>query len=164
MSHLYVQRSFPLWKDPEISAWFENTVVAISPTISSTFHTSDRRRRLLDLYTVLNLRYSAYRHIMILGSGYQSLISFIPREILNAKSLACDPLPPPTAVSQYDDEFFKGTENSPPRSRQDLLADERMFQRLVPDALFRAQLQVSKRFSYIHGIHLYRCALFIHLL
>ena len=93
---------------------------------------------------------------MVLESNYRSLFSFIPKEIINVKSLACDPLPPPTAMSQYDDEFFRGTENLfAPRSRtrQDLAADQRMLERLIPDVLFREQLQVSTNLCFLYVRH-----------
>ena len=59
------------------------------------------------------------------------------------KQLACDPLPPQTSINLYDDEFFKGTEDvfaMRPRSGR---TAQRMLERLIPDPVFREQLQVG---------------------
>ena len=65
---------------------------------------------------------------------------------MNGKSLACDPVPPQTAVTVYDDEFFRGSEDlfafrMPTRAER--AAEGRMLERMIPDAAFRRQLQVS---------------------
>jgi hypothetical protein len=83
---------------------------------------------------------------MVLESSYRRLFAFIPRDVLNAKQLACDPLPPLKTVNQYDDEFFKGAEDVfaiRPRTRRDAENDQRLLERLLPDAAFRQQLQVG---------------------
>jgi hypothetical protein len=87
---------------------------------------------------------------MILETSYRRLFAFIPREVLNAKQLACDPLPPLTTVNLYDGEFFKGTEDVfaiRPRTRRDAGGDQRMLERLIPDPVFRRQLQVCYLYS-----------------
>jgi hypothetical protein len=69
---------------------------------------------------------------------------FIPRSVLEMKQLQCDPLPPPSRVNEYDQEFFKGTEDvfTPARrSRRNQAADQRMMEQLVPDPVFRRQLE-----------------------
>lgn len=140
LSHLYAQRSFSLWKEPKRASWFANTVKEIFPDAKWT---QPRRNHFIEFYKPLNPRYSTYRHIMILESSYRRLFSFIPREVLNAKQLACDPLPPLTTVNIYNEEFFKGAEDvfsMRPRSGRDA---QRMLERLVPDPVFRGQLQVS---------------------
>lgn len=79
---------------------------------------------------------------MILETSYRSLFSFIPREVLEAKQLTCDPLPPLTSIDLYDGEFFKGTDDvfaMRPRSGRNA---QRMMERLIPDPVFRGQLQV----------------------
>jgi hypothetical protein len=83
---------------------------------------------------------------MVLESDYRRLFPFIPREVLNAKQLACDPLPPLTTLNIYDDEFFKGADDVfavRPRTRRDAVNDQRFLERLIPDPDFRRQLQVS---------------------
>ncbi|KAJ6615494.1 transcriptional repressor TCF25-domain-containing protein [Mycena sp. CBHHK59/15] len=121
LSHLYAQRSFPLWKDE--AAW---------------------RQDFLSLYQNSNLRHSVYRHIMVLETTYRRLFSYIPRQVLSEKTLACDPLPPPTAVSSYDDDFFQGTEDlrafTTPTTRQ-RAQQGRLLAQMIPDAAVRQQLQ-----------------------
>lgn len=59
------------------------------------------------------------------------------------KQLACDPLPPQTSINLYDAEFFKGTDDvfaMRPRSGR---TAQRMLERLIPDPVFREQLQVG---------------------
>ena len=61
---------------------------------------------------------------MILESSYRRLFAFIPREVLASKQLACDPLPPPTTVNEYNvPEFFqRGADDVfaiRPRTRRD---------------------------------------------
>ncbi|KAG1776037.1 hypothetical protein EV702DRAFT_1111907, partial [Suillus placidus] len=41
---------------------------------------------------------------------FRNLTPFILRSVLLAKHLACDPLPPLTASSEYNDVFFAGAE------------------------------------------------------
>lgn len=83
---------------------------------------------------------------MVLETSYKRLFSFIPRQVLEAKSLSCDPLPPITAVSHYGQEFFNAVEDlySPRlRSRRQRAVDERRLAQIIPDAAFRQQMQVS---------------------
>ncbi|OCH87673.1 DUF654-domain-containing protein [Obba rivulosa] len=139
LSHIYVQRSFSLWKTSSRSAWFAQTVESIS---SSSLSQPSARRVLFDsLFTSPVLAHSVYRHAIVNEASCRRLFPFIPREVTNAKHLACDPLPPPTRVNEYDAEFFKGAEDAlalRPKSRK---ATERMLERLIPDPVFRRQLQ-----------------------
>ncbi|KAF8878008.1 transcriptional repressor TCF25-domain-containing protein [Gymnopilus junonius] len=143
LSHLYVQRSSPIWKDH--SAWFSSTITSAFPsTLPSTLPTTGRRKSFLNQYENPHLRYSVYRHIMVLETSYRHLFSFIPKQVLEAKSLACDPLPPLTKISEYDDEFFKSVEDafsSRSRTRRQRAVDERRLAQMIPDAAFRQQLQ-----------------------
>ncbi|KAF8128178.1 transcriptional repressor TCF25-domain-containing protein [Boletus edulis] len=58
--------------------------------------------------------------------------------------LACDPLPPPSAISTYDATFFAGSEDTfalgATRLRRRTQAEERLLTRLIPDAATRAQI------------------------
>jgi hypothetical protein len=75
----------------------------------------------------------------------------LPKEVTNSRQIACDPLPPPSKINEYDTEFFKGSEDvlayntSRRRNRRD---EQRMLERLVPDPIFRRQLQVSDLLPY----------------
>jgi len=117
----------------------------------SEFPSNPRRLSFLDLYTLPSPRYSLYRHVTVLDDSYRRLSSFMPAEVLRVKTLNCDPLPPPTCVSNYDEEFFKGVEDlfaARARTRQDRAADERLLETLIPDRLFREQLQVTLSLSF----------------
>ena len=75
---------------------------------------------------------------------------FIPRSILGgvtgSGALACDPLPPTTAVSRYDEVFFEGAEEvfvgGRRQTRREQAMDERRLAQVIPDAAFRRQFQV----------------------
>lgn len=82
---------------------------------------------------------------MVLESSCRRLFSFIPRAVLEGRSLSCDPLPPTTSISFYDDNFFQGIDHisSPRQSRRQQALDQRILAQLLPDAGFRQQFQVS---------------------
>ncbi|EGO27075.1 hypothetical protein SERLADRAFT_446308 [Serpula lacrymans var. lacrymans S7.9] len=143
LSHLYAQRSASLWKPTKYASWFASTVAAVLPTLSSQ-RSSPSRDKLLELYSSPDARYPVYRHLLVLESSCRSLFPFIPREVLNIKQLACDPLPPLTSITEYNEEFFKGSEDVfaiRPRTRRNRVADQRALERFLPDPAFRAQLQ-----------------------
>jgi hypothetical protein len=145
LANLYTLRSFSLWKDPAHCSWLGETVTNLFTSAARELPASARRRHFLDFYFSLSPRYSVYRHVIVLGDSVRRLSSFMPAEVLRVKMLNCDPLPPPTSVTQYDEEFFGGVEDLfGPQSRQDRAADMRLLGRLVPDALLRGQLQVTK--------------------
>jgi len=149
LSHLYVQRSFSLWK--EHAEWFTSTITEAFTTLPASLPVTERRKSFLAQYQNTNLRYSVYRHIMVLETSYKRLFSFIPRVVLEAKSLACDPLPPLTSVTQYNQDFFHGIDDlySPRiRSRRQRANDERRLAQFIPDAAFRQQLQVRRSFFF----------------
>lgn len=145
-----MQRSFGLWK--ERSSWFAETVISSLSDLPAVLPITERRKGFLSLYKSLNLCESIYRHVMVLEASYRKLFSFIPSDLIAAKSLACDPLPPSISATSYDEEFFQGAEelvSLRTRSRRQRVADERMLAQLIPDAAFRAQMQVRLRFRFI---------------
>lgn len=99
---------------------------------------------MLSLFEDVNLRYSVYRHILVLETSYRQLFSFIPREIFERKALACDPLPPPTSMNSYDQNFFNGLDDAylERRGRGQPAMNQRVVENLLPDPLFRQQIQV----------------------
>ncbi|KAI0269358.1 transcriptional repressor TCF25-domain-containing protein [Gloeopeniophorella convolvens] len=148
LSHLYVQRSHTLWKDPSRASWFAEVVTNLvqtgklpsKPTATAGFG------RLRDLASrgEGEFKKSVYRHVVVLGAPAQSLLSYIPASVTTSNSLACDPLPPPRAQSLYNDNFFKGAEDAfatsirrPRNARQ----TQRLLERLIPDPVLRRQLQ-----------------------
>ncbi|KAJ6473170.1 transcriptional repressor TCF25-domain-containing protein [Mycena sanguinolenta] len=143
LSHLYAQRSSPLWKDE--ASWFTSTVTAEYSSIPVTLPVSHRRQDFLNLYQNQNLRYSIYRHVTVLETSYRRLFSYIPHEVLAAKALQCDPMPPPTAVTLYDDAFFAGTEDlrtfMPTITARQRAQQGRVLAQMIPDPAVREQLQ-----------------------
>ncbi|KAG1838707.1 transcriptional repressor TCF25-domain-containing protein [Suillus subluteus] len=138
LSHLYAQRSAPLWKSASHMKWFESIANGIQPSLNAQ-RSNSTRERFLQMYSSTTLRYSVYRHILVLEQSFRNLTPFIPRSVLLAKQLACDPLPPLTASSEYNDAFFAGAEeifSVRPRRR-----DARALERLIPDAGVRAQIE-----------------------
>ncbi len=133
LCHLYVQRSLPVWKDH--ANWFGDIITQHFSTPPASIAVNSVREAFLKVYDQENLRYAAYRHIMVLE--YRTLFRYIPRFILAQKSLDCDPLPPPTAVTSYDAAFFEGVE-IPTMSRRQM---ERRLALMIPDAAARAQFE-----------------------
>jgi hypothetical protein len=149
LSRIYVQRSHTLWKDPTRSSWFAETVTDLVRTrqLPPKATTTAGFVRLQNLVRrVGGFDISVYRHVVVLGSSAQSLLPFIPARVIDNSSLACDPLPPPSLRSQYNDEFFRGAEDAFSSSfRQDRSAarTQRLLEQLIPDHVFRRQLQVG---------------------
>lgn len=138
LSHLYAQRSASFWKSSARSAWFAKTVSAVLPSLPKSSPAPPKA--FSARFDSPSLAYSIYRHVLVNESTCRSLFPFLPRTVLDARHLACDPLPPPTRANEYDTEFFRGVEDvlaARPRSRRQ---EARMLERLVPDAAFRAQL------------------------
>ncbi|KAI0002896.1 transcriptional repressor TCF25-domain-containing protein [Russula compacta] len=147
LSRIYVQRSHALWKDPIRSSWFAETVTELvqtgqlpsGPTATSGFSRLQglvRRDGDFDI--------SIYRHVVVLGPSAQSLLPFIPAHIITNNNLACDPLPPPSSKSQYDDDFFRGAEDAFAGSfhrHRSAAQTQRLLERLIPDPVIRRQLQ-----------------------
>ncbi|KAG5645371.1 hypothetical protein DXG03_006324 [Asterophora parasitica] len=146
LSHIYVQRSASLWKEPTHTAWFLATATATFASLPTTLPVTPQRQALLTLLsTNENTRYALYRHLTVLETTHARLFPFIPPLVLEqAKSLACDPLPPTTAFSRYDEPYFRGTEDMftvrPPRSRRERLDDDRVLAGLFPDPGVRARV------------------------
>ncbi|KAI0059339.1 DUF654-domain-containing protein [Artomyces pyxidatus] len=147
LSHLYVQRSSSLWKDPNHAPWFASTVASVTSEgklPSASTNTPGFQRLAAHTRSTPGFPTSVYRHVVVLGAPAQRLLAYIPQAVLTSNSLACDPLPPPSAASRYDDAFFRGAEDafaSAVRPRRNAAADQRMLERLVPDPVFRRQLQ-----------------------
>lgn len=148
MSHIYVQRSHALWKDPARSSWFAETVAELVRTCQlppkATATTGFSRLQSL-VRRSGNFDVSVYRHVVVLGPSAQRLLPFIPAHVINNNNLACDPLPPPTCKSQYDDNFFRGAEDAIGNSfrRRSAAQTQRLLEGMVPDPVLRRQLQVG---------------------
>jgi len=147
LSRIYVQRSHALWKDPIRSSWFAEVVTELVRTgqlpPKATAAAGFTRLQVL-MCSSGDFEMSIYRHVVILGSSAQSLLPFIPTHIINNNRLACDPFPPSTSKSQYNEEFFRGAEDAFARSfnhHRTAAQTQRLLERLIPDPVFRRQLQ-----------------------
>ncbi|KAF9236917.1 transcriptional repressor TCF25-domain-containing protein [Melanogaster broomeanus] len=148
LSHLYAQRSSPLWKSSAQASWLSSTANALLSTLA-TQRTNPTRERFIRTFSSVALRHSIYRHVFVLEQTHaqpqnRTLTAFIPPDITQGgRHLACDPLPPQTALSTYDAAFFAGSEDAlaaPGRPRRRTQAEERHLARLIPDAATRAQI------------------------
>jgi len=85
--------------------------------------------------------------VVVLGPPAQTFLSFIPAHVIKSNNLACDPLPPQSSQTRYNDEFFRGTEDVLATSvhrRRSAAQTQRLLERLIPDPVFRRQLQVGQ--------------------
>ncbi|KAF8436005.1 transcriptional repressor TCF25-domain-containing protein [Boletus edulis BED1] len=148
LAHLYAQRSSPLWKSSGHASWLSSTSNTLLSTLS-TQRTHPVRERSLRTFSSRNLRHSIYRHVFVLEQTHAQpqnrvLTAFIPSDITQGRHLACDPLPPPSAISTYDAAFFAGSEDpfalGATRPRRRTQAEERLLARLIPDVATRAQI------------------------
>jgi hypothetical protein len=156
LSHLYVQRSSAIWKEATHSSWLLQTLSALFPSsvVPASLPTTPQRAAFLSLFAHPIPQTSVHRHILVLESAYRRLLAFIPRTTLDSVTasgaLACDPLPPVTALSRYDENFFAGVEDlwagggRRSRTRGQRLQDERQLAQVIPDAAVRRQLQVRR--------------------
>ena len=138
LCHLYVQRWGDLWLGDNHSSWMSGCISSL-PSLSSAPMSSNK-----DL-SATTIHSSIYRHVIVLEKTCRPLFSFIPKEVLNSRQLACDPLPPYLKVSEYNTDFFRGVEDVlgyRPR-RRNAREEERFLERLIPDGVFRRQLQVG---------------------
>lgn len=148
LSHIYVQRSHSLWKDPSRSSWFAETVTELVRTSQlppkATATTGFARLQSL-VRRSGDFDISIYRHVIVLGASAQRLLPFIPAHVINKNNLACDPLPPPSFKSQYNDEFFRGAEDAFATTfrHRSAAQTQRVLEQLIPDPVFRRQLQVG---------------------
>ncbi|KAH7880601.1 transcriptional repressor TCF25-domain-containing protein [Lentinula edodes] len=160
LSHIYVQRSFSLWKDPKVINWFTETMSSHFSSLPSSLPPTTRRNRFLSLYAekenTAALSFAVYRHIIVLETSlsFRSLFPFIPNSVLNSNSgnLACDPLPPPdkVRVSEYGETFFAGVDKDEGlfgfgtrrrMTRRERELEERRLARMIPDVNERRQVQ-----------------------
>ncbi|TFY50509.1 hypothetical protein EVG20_g11475, partial [Dentipellis fragilis] len=138
-------------KEPDNSSWLAQTaseLVASNSLPSSATVGAGHATLTALLRTSRGFAPSVYRHVLVLTAAVggtalaQRLRPFVPQAAF--ATLACDPLPPPTLVSTYDDAFFSGAEDvfAPAGgARLSQAATQRLLERLVPDPELRRQLQ-----------------------
>ncbi|KAJ8462854.1 hypothetical protein ONZ51_g10636 [Trametes cubensis] len=135
LSHLYAQRAAALWKPAARASWFAQTVASVYNTLPTVPPAPPKL--FFNRFEHPALAWSIYRHVLVNESTCRSLFPFVPRQLLDARHLACDPLPPSTRVSEYDSEFFRGAEDvlaARPRSRrQEARFLERLFAQVAAE-------------------------------
>ncbi|KAJ4486281.1 transcriptional repressor TCF25-domain-containing protein [Lentinula aciculospora] len=160
LSHVYVQRSFSLWKDPKVTEWFTDTVTSHFSSLPSSLPPTARSNRFISMYAEKEnpaaLSFAVYRHLIVLETtlSFRSLFPFIPISVLssNSRNLACDPLPPPhkVRVSEYGETFFAGVDQDEGlfgfgarrrMTRRERELEERRLARMIPDVNERRQIQ-----------------------
>jgi hypothetical protein len=87
---------------------------------------------------------------MVLDDSYNSLTGFIPADAMQAKGFNCDPLPPLTRVSVYDDDFFQGVEDLF-GARAQTRPNQRWIEQLMPEPMFLQMMQVRARRLAVYG-------------
>lgn len=153
LSHLYAHRSSSLWKIPEHASWFKDTVKDTLPSIGKAGSQEYSKRFVTQFQSSESstLKRSICRHASLLSDANASrrLTSFFPRSVLRGSTnLSCDPLPPETAITRYDDAFFEGSEDIfayRPRTRREQELDAQNMNRVVPDVQRRQLLMVRER-------------------
>ncbi|KAF8075761.1 transcriptional repressor TCF25-domain-containing protein [Lyophyllum atratum] len=164
LSHMYAQRSAGVWKDPKhgYASWLLSTATsAFSSLGSAAVPVTAERKTFLGLFQGLELQYALYRHITVVeGAGAGGRLGvWIPRWAqAEAKGLACDPLPPGSAVTRYDEAYFRGTEDvftlrgrGRGRGAEGRREDERMLEGIIPDAGVRRRVLVGSSFPLYFG-------------
>ncbi|CAD6590415.1 MAG: hypothetical protein TREMPRED_005726, partial [Tremellales sp. Tagirdzhanova-0007] len=121
LSHIYVARSEALWKEASNVSWFISQVTAVFPTINSSSAKSLQSDALAmmqisrdPLDETLNVPLFICRHVLC--SESTSWLGFLPREVTSRPFNAHDPLPPTTAVTIYDAQYFNGVLRASARS------------------------------------------------
>lgn len=111
LSHIYVARSEALWKEPATLSWFEAQVTSKFSTLNTSEAQSLRADALAMIQTPrdpvdaeINVPLFICRHIVC--SESTSWLGFLPPQIRAKTVHAYDPLPPYTAVSAYDGNYF----------------------------------------------------------
>lgn len=141
LSHLYAQRSSPLWKPKDVSKWFADAVARAVASPSFPRGTPFPPTEFRTLFALSPLAFSVYRHVLVQETSYRNLFAFFPPSVIAARQLACDPLPPSTRVTEYDKAFFAGAEDPFAHTARSRKQNARLLEQLVPDAAFRRQLE-----------------------
>ncbi|KAK8850487.1 hypothetical protein IAR55_004405 [Kwoniella newhampshirensis] len=117
LSHIYVARSEALWKDSDRIQWLESQVaIGLSKMNEPTAKTArDDALALIQaprdpVDESLNVPLFVCRHVLC--SESTSWMGFLPSIITSRPFHAYDPLPPTTATSVYDANYFNGVRNA----------------------------------------------------
>jgi hypothetical protein len=113
LAHIYVSRSEALWKEASALSFFESAVTSALPLLDnaeSLLYRGDALARIQEprdpIDEAINVPLFICRHVLC--SESTSFLGFLPKEISSRPFNAYDPLPPTTAISQYDSAYFSG--------------------------------------------------------
>lgn len=113
LSHIYVARNEALWKDASRIKWFETQLSLALPNIDSSDSRTARNDALALIQSPrdpidesINVPLYICRHVLC--SESTSWLGFLPPVITKKPFEAFDPLPPTTATSAYDNDYFNG--------------------------------------------------------
>lgn len=112
LAHIYVSRSEALWKEPSIMSWFEKTIASSFENLDDGAARAARAEAHAIISTPrdlgpdgdLSVPLNICRHVLC--SESTSWLGFLPPTIRNRPFHAFDPLPPATAVTAYNAEYF----------------------------------------------------------
>jgi hypothetical protein len=122
LAHLYATRSSPIWKVSSNTDFF-TSVLTSTPVPESEPPRIGKRRTFLILLSTPHspLCHSIYRHVLLASQSspsgqaqhYKRLMKYFPRDVQAAigRSFSFDPLPPATASSQYDENYWRGVDS-----------------------------------------------------
>lgn len=138
LSHLYVQRTFNLWKDH--ATWLQSTLP------------SSWAGKIRKPWSPEALTTTIHRHLII-TSPPQSLLSFLPEGTTSISIMSFDPLPPLTCKTSYSADYFASVPSFLSSSARS--PEERELERMVPNphvrhylrALFNAHAGLVARFG-----------------
>lgn len=112
LSHIYVARNEALWKEPAVLAWFEKTVRDNIDSIDdgparaarAEAHAIAQTPRDLGADGELAIPLNICRHVLC--SESTSWLGFLPPSVTSRPFHAYDPLPPSSAQTAYDAQYF----------------------------------------------------------
>lgn len=119
LAHIYVSRSEALWKEASNLAWFESQLPQALSQLRDPVAFQNREDALsmwdfardpMDESETMNVPLFVCRHVVC--SESTAFVGFLPRAIRNAAVHAFDPLPPSTAISAYNGDYFAGVKTS----------------------------------------------------
>ncbi|KDQ07759.1 hypothetical protein BOTBODRAFT_38551 [Botryobasidium botryosum FD-172 SS1] len=103
LSHIYAHRAALVWKDGELSSWFEKTVPTVLP--SNRKSKSAPMRDLALRHFATGPTQAICRHVLV--CEIRSLTSFLDPTKIPNMVLAYDPLPPLSSRSRYDEKYLE---------------------------------------------------------
>jgi hypothetical protein len=119
LAHIYVSRSEALWKEASNLAWFESQLPKALSQLRDPVAFQNREDALsmwdfardpMDESETMNVPLFVCRHVVC--SESTAFVGFLPQGIRNAAVHAFDPLPPSTAISAYNGDYFAGVKIS----------------------------------------------------